>query len=91
MALAGNVLVSLLLSTPAGAEAASLPVVEGKGARLLAGGRPFRAYGFNHMFQEHPSIDYIAKPTSTGLRRVRADFSKARRLGDSYRGTSGMR
>jgi hypothetical protein len=33
------------------------------------------------MFQEHPSVDYLANPTPAGLQRVRTDFTKARRLG----------
>jgi Cellulase (glycosyl hydrolase family 5) len=71
----------VILCTPAQGETGSMPIVQAKGSGLVAGGRPFRAFGFNHMFQVQPTLDYLAKPTAAGLRRVRTDFSKARRLG----------
>ena len=71
----------VMVCIPARATAAPMPIVRAKGTSLVAGGRPFRAFGFNHMFQVHPTLDYLAEPTPAGLRRVRRDFSKARRLG----------
>jgi hypothetical protein len=71
----------VMVCIPARARAAPMPIVRAKGTSLVAGGRPFRAFGFNHMFQVHPTLDYLAEPTPAGLRRVRRDFSKARRLG----------
>jgi hypothetical protein len=71
----------LMAGVPAKGEPSPMPIVKAKGSALVAGGRPFRAFGFNHMFQVLPTLDYLAKPTPAGLRRVRRDFSKARRLG----------
>ncbi|HEX6021237.1 MAG TPA: hypothetical protein VFZ00_04525 [Solirubrobacter sp.] len=68
----------LALAAPADAE----PAVRAVGTQLRQGEQPFHVYGFNYDFNgKHPNLDYIERPTSARLLRMRSDFARARRLG----------
>ena len=64
------------------ASAQALPVVEGQGADLAAGGERFRVWGFNYgVGDRYAILSYFDEPTKRRLRQVVGDMREARSLG----------
>ena len=70
----------LAVGSPASAQA--LPMVERQGAGLVAGGDPFRVWGFNYgVGDRYAILSYFDEPTKARLRQVVSDMREARSLG----------
>ena len=56
--------------------------VSAVGKDLVAGGRPFKAVGFNYTYaSSHPNVMYFDRPSKGRLLRIRGDFRKASEAG----------